>query len=93
MIKVEKWYATWCGPCQSMAPVLDAMHEEGVINLTSLDVEENMSGARANMIRGVPTLIVRDDDGKELARFQDVTSLRQYMAGEIVPTIKDDRLG
>lgn len=80
MVKVEKWYATWCSPCTAMAPVLDAMHESGEIELTSYNVEESMSEARANGIRGVPTLIVRDGDGEEVARFSDVTSLRQYMS-------------
>ncbi len=79
MVKVEKWYATWCSPCTAMAPVLDAMHESGEIELTSYNVEESMGEARANGIRGVPTLIVRDDDGNELARFQDHVSLQQYL--------------
>lgn len=82
MVKVEKWFAKWCAPCKAMAPLLDAMQERGEIELTSFDVEENMSAARVNMIRGVPTLIVRDDEGKEIARFQDHASLQQYLNTE-----------
>lgn len=82
MVNVEKWYATWCAPCQHIAPILDDMEAKGLISLTSLDVEQNMPAARASGVRGVPTLIVRDDDGKELARFKDHVSLRQYIDRE-----------
>ena len=79
MVNVTKWYATWCGPCKTIAPELDRMHEEGRINLTAMDIEACMPEARAAAIRGVPTLIVYDDEGKELKRFSDLGSLKQYL--------------
>ena len=79
MVNVEKWYATWCAPCQHITPILDDMAAKGLI---SLDVEQNMPAARASRVRGVPTIIVRDDDGKELARFHDHVSLQQYLDKE-----------
>ena len=79
MINVTKWYASWCGPCKQIAPELDRMHEEGLINLTAMDVEANMQVARVAAIRGVPTLIVYDDEGRELRRFSDLGSLKQYL--------------
>lgn len=82
MVNVEKWYATWCAPCQHITPILDDMAAKGLISLTSLDVEQNMPAARASRVRGVPTIIVRDDDGKELARFHDHVSLQQYLDKE-----------
>lgn len=82
MVNVEKWYATWCAPCQYISPILDDMAAMGLISLTSLDVEKHMPRARASQVRGVPTLIVRDDVGNELARFYDLESLKQYLNEE-----------
>lgn len=79
MIKVEKWFATWCGPCKVIGPQMDEMHEAGVIDLTSLNIEENMQRAREAGIRGVPTIIVRDDEGNELQRFAGLGPLKQYL--------------
>ncbi len=54
------FYATWCGPCKMMAPILDQLkgmvgERAGVIKV---DVDKNPGAAQAYDVRGVPTLIV-----------------------------------
>ena len=55
-----EFYATWCGPCKMMNPILQelktAVGEEVVI--IKIDVEKNQEVASALEIQGVPTLMI-----------------------------------
>jgi thioredoxin 1 len=53
------FYATWCGPCQMLAPVLEelATEFEGRVAFRKVNVEEAYDLASQFNIRGVPTLI------------------------------------
>jgi thioredoxin len=54
------FYATWCAPCRTMAPVLDELAEEyaGRIRFVKVDVEEETALAEALGITSVPTLVL-----------------------------------
>jgi len=54
------FYATWCGPCRSMQPVLDQLkHEMGKeVRILKIDVDKNADIADKFKIRGVPTFIL-----------------------------------
>jgi thioredoxin 1 len=54
------FFATWCGPCKMMAPVLDAFAEEfaGKMKFAKVDVDGCQGLAMQFQITGVPTLIV-----------------------------------
>lgn len=54
------FYATWCGPCQRMHPVLDQLKEDlGTdIRIIKLDVDKNESLSVAYRIQSVPTLML-----------------------------------
>lgn len=54
------FYATWCGPCRAMAPVLDQLKKEygSQIRVIKIDVDKNPAVANKFKIRGVPTLIL-----------------------------------
>lgn len=54
------FYATWCGPCQMMHPVLEQLKEDmgDSIRIIKLDVDKNEQLAMAYRIQSVPTLML-----------------------------------
>lgn len=54
------FFATWCGPCKQMHPVLEQLKASEVENLRiiKLDVDKNEAIASAYRIQSVPTLML-----------------------------------
>jgi thioredoxin 1 len=52
--------ASWCGPCRTIAPVIDVLAGEyqGRAKIAKIDVDESPSTASRYGVRGVPTLLV-----------------------------------
>ncbi|HHW91143.1 MAG TPA: thioredoxin [Firmicutes bacterium] len=67
-VLVDFW-ATWCGPCKMLAPVLEeiAAELEGRLKMVKVNVEENRELVGQFRIMSVPTLVLLKD-GKELTR-------------------------
>lgn len=53
------FFATWCGPCKMMAPVIDQLAEEmdGKAKIFKIDVDEARDLAAKYRIMSVPTLM------------------------------------
>lgn len=54
------FFATWCGPCKMMSPILqDLVKEMGEqVRILKIDVDKNPAAAQAFQVQGVPTLII-----------------------------------
>ena len=62
-VQLVDFWATWCGPCKMIAPVLEelAADYEGKADILKLDVDENPSTAAKYEVMSIPTLIVFTD--------------------------------
>jgi thioredoxin 1 len=58
-VLVDFW-ATWCGPCKMVAPVLEEIAGENPdkITIAKLDIDQNPSIARDYQVMSVPTLLL-----------------------------------
>jgi len=61
MKKLLKFSASWCGPCKSLANNFKHVNL-GDVELLNIDITEDEQSATKYGIRGVPTMVLLEDD-------------------------------
>ena len=62
-IELIDFYATWCGPCKMLAPVIDEIAQENEdLKVTKIDVDKNPELAAEYSVMSVPTVFIKKDD-------------------------------
>jgi thioredoxin 1 len=75
------FFATWCGPCQALAPILvDAKEGLGdAVSIIKIDVDKNQEIAAHFQVKGVPTMLLFQN-GKMLWRQSGVVSKNEIVS-------------
>ena len=78
------FFATWCGPCKMMPPILDEVRKKlgDSVRILKIDVDKNPELSGQLQIQGVPTLAIFKE-GKVVWRQSGVIPAHQ-----LVPIIK-----
>ena len=73
--------ATWCGPCKSLAPIVDQIATEldGKVKVGKLDVDDSPLTAGKYGVRGVPTVMVFKN-GQRSAQHVGLTTKQKLLA-------------
>ena len=86
-VAVVDFSATWCGPCQMLAPVLEATAEEmaGEVDFFNCDVDSNMKLAMLFNVQSVPSILVFKDGElvDSTLGFQPKEVLKQFITNAI----------
>ena len=62
-MKVLKFQATWCQPCKMLSKVIEGAKDTISLPIEEIDIDENMELTKKYGIRGVPALVIVNDDG------------------------------
>ena len=80
---VIDFYATWCGPCKMMAPVMETLagEYEGRVRIYKIDVDKEQRLAALFGVRSIPTFlfIPQSGDPQHAMGAMDITQMRRII--------------
>ena len=84
VLKLDKvilvdFYATWCGPCQMLGPILEEIAgEKQDFDIAKINIDENQELAIENEIEVVPTMLIYKN-GQVVERVEGLLSKSQIL--------------
>ena len=88
LIKEDKilvdFFATWCGPCKMLGPVLEKV--DNSLKVVKVDTDEFEDLAREYGVMSIPTLVLLES-GKEIKRhigFIDKNNLEKWLIWQVI---------
>jgi thioredoxin 1 len=78
-MKALKFEASWCQPCKALTRIMEDAADQITIQVDKIDIDENMELAKQYGIRGVPTMVLVDEEGKEIKRQSGVMMEAQLL--------------
>lgn len=81
------FYADWCGPCKTMAPMFAEFAREraGEAIFAKLQTDENPTATRKHGIGGIPSLVLFHD-GREIAR--EIGAVPKFRLGQLLDRVQ-----
>jgi thioredoxin 1 len=77
-IVLVDFYASWCGPCQVLSPLLESLEKElAEVKFVKVNVDEEQEAASSYSIMSIPTVIIFKD-GKVVERLTGALPKEQY---------------
>lgn len=78
-IVLVDFFATWCGPCRMLTPVLEEVSEETDAKIYKVDIDKSEDLSQKFGIMVVPTMIIFKD-GKEQEKFSGYMQKEDILA-------------
>lgn len=76
------FFATWCGPCSMLSPVIEELDKQVEIKVIKVDVDEFPSVAQKFRVMSIPTLVLFKD-GKPVnvaTGYMPLENLRKFVS-------------
>lgn len=79
---IVDFWASWCGPCRMMNPILEELESEGQIKVYKVNVDEEQQLAVKHLISSIPTILVYKDgmEQGEIVGAMPLTQLKEYIS-------------
>ena len=90
-MKLLKFYAEWCQPCHMLSKKMQSWPDSITNIVENIDVDDSKQRATVLKynVRGIPLIILVDDNGNELQRFSS-PSARTDLLGDIKEYVNEE---
>jgi thioredoxin 1 len=78
-MKLLKFYAEWCQPCKMQSQIIKRAGDKIKTPIEDVDIDNNIMMSVEYQVRSVPTMVLLDDDGKEVKRQVGMLNEKQLL--------------